>query len=191
MKAVILNGSRQGDDATDTIHGLVADALAAKGWEVQPFILREMEIRHCVGCFGCWVQTPGVCLVNDSAREIARQFIQSDLVIFLTPLTFGGYSSELKKALDRIICLVSPLFMRIEREIHHQPRYERYPCLLGLGVLPQTDGESEEIFHTLVGRNAINMHAPAQGSAVILSSWERQRIQDKVHGLLAAMGMGE
>jgi len=129
--------------------------------------------------------------VDDSAREIARRFIQSDLVVFLTPLTFGGYSSGLKKALDRIICLVSPLFMRIDGEVHHRPRYERYPRLLGLGVLRQADDESEGIFHTLVSRNAINMHAPAQGSAVILSSWERQRIQDKVQGLLAAMGMGE
>ena len=129
--------------------------------------------------------------MDDSAREIARQFIQSDLVVFLTPLTFGGYSSELKKALDRIICLVSPLFMRIDGEIHHRPRYQRYPRLLGLGVLPQADGESEGIFHALVRRNAINMHAPAQGSAVILSSWERQRVQDKVQALLAAVGTEE
>ncbi len=22
-------------------------------------------IRNCIGCFGCWVKTPGVCLLKD------------------------------------------------------------------------------------------------------------------------------
>lgn len=51
--------------------------------------------------------------------------------------------------------------MKIEGEVHHKPRYERYPRLMGVGVLPQPDEESERIFTTLVSRNAINLHALA------------------------------
>lgn len=75
------------------------------GWEVEPFILHDMEIHHW-GCFGCWVQTPGVCVIDDAGRDVARAVIQSDLAVFLIPVTFGGYSSELKKAVDRLICLL-------------------------------------------------------------------------------------
>lgn len=187
MKAVILNGSRKGDDALDHVHEIIIDELASSGWRVEPFILRDMEICHCVGCFGCWVQTPGVCLVDDAGRDVAKGVVQSDLTVFLTPITFGGYSSELKKALDRIIGIVSPDFVRIEKEVHHKPRYERYPRLLGVGVLPREDEESEGIFRTLVSRNAINFHAPVHVGGVILGNQGKDAIREKIHRMLAAV----
>ena len=36
-------------------------------------------------------------------KQILRATAASDRVIWLTPITFGGYAPELKKALDRII----------------------------------------------------------------------------------------
>ena len=26
------------------------------------FTLREIKLAHCIGCFGCWVETPGLCV---------------------------------------------------------------------------------------------------------------------------------
>ena len=186
MKAVILNGSEKGDAAMDGVHEIIVDELEGQGWEVEPLILHELEIRHCVGCFGCWVQTPGVCVINDAGRDVARAVIQSDLVIYLTPVTFGGYSSQLKKALDRSICLVTPFFAKVDGEIHHEPRYERYPRILGVGVLPQADEESERIFTTLVGRNAINAHTAHIGG-VILSSLGEGEIRKEIQTLFQAV----
>ena len=98
--------------------------------------------------------------------------IAGDLTIFLTPITFGGYSSELKKAVDRLICLISPFFTRIDGEVHHHARYDRYPALVGVGILPASHPVQEQIFHTLIGRNAINMHAPTHNSVVLYRSQE-------------------
>ena len=193
MKAVILNGSEKGDAAIDGVHEIIVDELEGQGWEVEPLILHEMEIRHCVGCFGCWVQTPGVCVINDAGRDVARAVIQSDLVIYLTPVTFGGYSSQLKKALDRSICLLTPFFTKVDGEIHHVPRYERYPRIMGVGVLSQADEESgrtkdvRRIFTTLVGRNAINAHTPAHVGGVILSSLGEGEIRKEIQTLLKAV----
>ncbi len=187
MKAVILNGSEKGDAAVDGIHEIIVDELEGQGWEVEPFILHEMEIRHCVGCFGCWVQTPGVCVINDAGRDVAKAIIQSDLIVWLTPVTFGGYSSQLKKAVDKLICNISPFFVRVEGEIHHQRRYERYPCLMGVGVLPQADEESERIFTALVDRNAINLYAPAHVGRVIPSSQGADEIRAEIQSLIKAV----
>jgi len=139
------------------------------------------------------VQTPGVCVINDAGRDVAKAVIQSDLVVWLTPVTFGGYSSQLKKAVDKLICNISPFFVKIDGEIHHQPRYERYPRLMGVGVLPQADEESgrtkdvRRIFTALVDRNAINMYAPAHVGGVILSSQGEGEIRKEIQTLFQAV----
>ncbi len=187
MKAVLLDGSRHGDSSSQLVRPAIATELKAHGWSLQPFTLRELEIHHCWGCFGCWVQTPGRCLINDVARDIAAAVINSDLVIHLTPVTFGGYSSELKKALDRMICLVSPFFTKIGGEIHHKPRYERFPYLLGIGTVEQADEELKRIFTKLVHRNAINMHAPAYAADVICTADGPEAVQLRVRSLIRAV----
>jgi multimeric flavodoxin WrbA len=170
MKAIILNGSRNNENALDGIQEAIIDELTARKYNIDSFILRKLNITHCIGCFECWVKTPGVCRFNDDGIKIAKKIIKSDLLIFLTSVTFGGYSSELKKALDRIICLVSPFFTSINGETHHKPRYDNYPVLMGIGVLDQPDHNNESIFKKLVGRNAINFHAPAHVSSIVLSN---------------------
>jgi multimeric flavodoxin WrbA len=184
MKAVILDGSRKGDDSLSTAQRIILDELTGMGWEVETFILHALDISYCRGCFECWVKTPGVCVSTGVGRDIAGAVIRSDLTVFLTPITFGGYSSELKKAVDHLIGLVSPFFMRIGGETHHKPRYAKYPRLLGVGALPTADEESERIFTTLVERNAINMHSPSHAAGVILSGWSAAEVRAGVQSLL-------
>ncbi len=189
MKAVILNGSGKEDEELESIYNIIVNELIGIEWEIESFILRDLKIAYCLGCFECWVKTPGVCRLNDDGREIARQFIQSDLSILFTPVTFGGYSAELKKALDRIICLILPFFMKTHGEIHHKPRYERYPRLMVVGVLPQADEESERIFKTLVNRNALNLNPPAHVGGIVLSSQDVEEIRTEIQSFLAAVGV--
>ncbi len=188
MKAVILDGSRRGDDGLAAARQALAAELHDLGWQVRPFTLCELEIHHCLGCFGCWVQTPGECIIiNDVAQEIAREAITSQLLVYLSPVTFGGYSSELKKAVDRLICLVSPFFALVEGEVHHKKRYDRYPSLVGLGLVEDDDGESGQIFGQLISRNALNLHAPAHAAGVIRRRQEGEEVQAVVRDLLQAV----
>jgi len=172
VKATILNGALPGDTFVDAVGAALQDILQTEDWAVTPWTLRDEKLAYCLGCFECWTKTPGMCRIDDTGRDVARSVIGSDLAIYLTPITFGGYSSELKKAVDRIICLISPFFKRIDGEVHHRARYDRYPGLLGVGVLPAPHPEQEQIFHTLIGRNAINLHAPVHNSVVLYRSQE-------------------
>ena len=107
--------------------------LQARGWGAETIVLREQKIGNCAGDFFCWVRSPGVCNVDDDNRVIAAKVVRSDLVIYLTPVTFGGYSSALKRMVDHQIQNISPFFTAIDGEIHHQPRYAAYPDLLVIG----------------------------------------------------------
>jgi len=181
-RATILDGGL-GDGALTCAAGRVAaDVLQHNGWQVETLALREIEIAPCLGCFGCWVKTPGVCVIDDAGRDVARQMAQSDLLVYLTPLTFGGYSSELKKALDRSIPNISPFFRLVHGEVHHVKRYARNPRVVGIGVRATgpIDPEEEELLEILVHRNAINLHAPRDAACAIRADEDeegRQQIE--------------
>ena len=187
MRVTVLNGSRQNDHTMDNIHDIIADQLAVIKWDTTSFTLHQFNSTHCTGCFDCWLKTPGLCKFNDDGRQIAEAYIKSDLVIFFTPITFGGYSSELKKVLDRIICLIAPYFIKINGETHHQPRYEKYPMLMGIGVLSQPESNSEQIFNTLISRNALNFHSPFHVSGIIFNNQDDDEKRKRIQSLFSAI----
>jgi multimeric flavodoxin WrbA len=165
-RALILNGALAGDEALTPIEQSLSAALIVRGWQADAIHLRELSIAYCRGCFQCWVKTPGRCPARDCAGDVTRAIVQTDLLVLLSPITFGGYSSELKKALDRSIGIIMPFFMRLNGEVHHKARYGRYPALLGIGV-SDGDEQEERTFSTLVARNAINFHAPVYRAAIL------------------------
>lgn len=189
MKALVLNGSKDEKSAVNTVSDYLVDFLRIKGHEAEVMVLREENMAGCIGCFGCWLKTPGECIIKDDASDLPRKAIQSELVFLLTPVTFGMYSSELKKALDRLPCpILMPFFERIEGEIHHVSRYDKYPTLVVIGVLPSCDDESEKTFATLVTRNAINLHTTAI-SSIIYSTDKPDIIKEKVVATLSKVGV--
>ena len=179
MKTLILDGSHPNDPTASRVSAALANALRARGWPSEAVILRDQRIGNCAGDFYCWIRNPGVCNVADDNRAIAAQVAQSDLVVLLTPVTFGGYSSALKRMVDHLIQNISPYFTRIEGETHHQKRYATYPNLLVVGWLGAADTTSEAIFRHLVHRNALNLHAKTALCRVVLA--------DAADGALAAL----
>jgi multimeric flavodoxin WrbA len=187
VRALILNGAPADDDVSAAVERALDSALAGRGWDVQRVHLRDLTIAYCQGCFDCWVKTPGVCQTRDAARDVTRALARSDLLVLLSPVTFGGYSSELKKALDRSIGIVLPFFTRIRGEVHHRARYGRYPALLGVGVLNRASKEDERTFATLVSRNAINFHAPANTVVFVTRDEPLDRMRTAIGQTVAHM----
>jgi multimeric flavodoxin WrbA len=189
MKTLVLNGARPEKETANTVSDFLEDSLHRKGHEVDVMVLRNEKIGACLGCFGCWLKTPGECVIKDSGSELPKKVIQSDLVFLLTPVTFGMYSSELKKALDRFPCpVLLPFFKKINGEIHHAPRYDKYPILVAIGVLPNLDEESENTFTTLVSRNGINLHTKAI-STIVYSNETPDIIKQKIIATLTKAGV--
>jgi len=164
MKALILDGSYANDPQAINITRALRSHIPA----AETIILRDQKIGNCAGDFFCWVRSPGICNTNDDNRVIAAKIIQSDLVIYLTPVTFGGYSSALKRMVDHQIQNISPYFASIHGEIHHQKRYKRYPNLLVIGWMEEPNAQAEVIFRHLVHRNAINMYAKTSVCGLVI-----------------------
>ncbi len=188
MRAVILNGSSDDESPLNIGGNMIAEELKNSDYEVEMIELRNKNIATCTGCFGCWIKTPGQCILNDDGNEITKAVARSDLLVLLSPVTFGGYSFQLKKMLDRFIPNLLPLFTKIDGEIHHKYRYEKKPKLLVVGHLPEHDEESERIFKALVGRNALNGHNPANYAEVITGS-KNDFTRSRIIGMLGNIGL--
>ena len=166
MKAILLDGSAESDRAGEHVRGALVTQLEARGWDVEHVLLRERRIGNCAGDFYCWIRSPGMCNVDDDNRVIAQGIVASDLVVYLTPVTFGGYSSNLKRMVDHQIQNISPFFTANEGEIHHKTRYGRNPDLLAVGWMDDADERAAAVFGHLVQRNALNLHARTWIAAV-------------------------
>jgi multimeric flavodoxin WrbA len=188
MNVLILNGGPlNGRGATcRNIKEAVASEAQVKGWNVTAYDLDGLNIKPCRGCFACWLKHPGTCAIKDDEELILKAMAGSDVQVWITPVTFGGYSAALKKSLDRCIPISLPFFTKRQGEVHHPLRYEKRPSLLALGAGHSPDAEAERIFHGLVRRNAINLDAARAGSHVFQEGTEAAEIAGRVKELLDA-----
>lgn len=167
-EVIILDGGDEGDGSRSALAAVVA-LLEQRGDRVAVVGANSYEhLAHCIGCFRCWHKTPGECVVRDDAREMVRRVVASDLLVFFTPVTFGGYSAALKNMVDRLVLpLIQPFFTTIEGETHHPIRYEKGLPILAVGVQQRPDATEADVFRLLVGRNAVNLHAPSHSSVIL------------------------
>jgi len=191
MKVIILNGSSEADVTGERICTALRAELYSRGWEVNHVLLRNEKIGNCAGDFFCWIRNPGKCNVADANRTLAADIINSDLMVYLTPVTFGGYSYQLKKMVDHQIQNVQPFFAKVGGETHHQKRYPHYPDILVVGWMEQADPQEEAVFRCLVHRNAINFYARSAVTGIVVADQSNEALRFAVRGWLDELAQGQ
>src|SRR6185295_10594259 len=122
MATVVLSAASEERSALQEISGLLGDELRrVDETDVRTFELATTPLAYCQGEFDCWVKTPGVCRAHDAEAAIVRAIHDA--------VTFGGHSYTMKRAQDRLICLISPFFEKRASLTHHEARYTRMPGL--------------------------------------------------------------
>ncbi len=177
MKAILLDGSFANDVTGERVRSAVTAELQSSGWDIQHVLLREKNIGNCAGDFFCWIRNPGICNVADNNRDIAEAIVHSDLMVYLTPVTFGGYSSPLKRMVDHQIQNITPFFAQVNGETHHQKRYAKYPDFLAVGWMDTPNAQTEAVFRHLTWRNAINFYAKTAVTGLVLAGQTDQEIR--------------
>lgn len=83
------------------------------------------KMSKCTGCFGCWLRTPALCVIRDGTESLGEKIAHCDEFIIISRNLYGGFSKEIKNALDRSISFALPFFDVRNGEIHHQMRYPK------------------------------------------------------------------
>ncbi len=189
MKALILDGFEEASGIHNKVMNILMQGLKEKSTECERIILSEKQIGYCKACFGCWFVTPGKCVVKDAVDEITAKIVQSDLVVFFSPVVLGGYSPRLKVMLDRLAGLVLPTFVKMgDAGYHHKKRYAENANLLGIGIMDEYNEEEEENFKSLVYRNSYNYHAALYDAIVISPKTSENDVKSSIATAVQRLG---
>lgn len=180
MIITVLNGyeDKKNVGVARIIETKLIKTLKDSGHTVYDFYLPEMNVKNCIGCLNCWVKAPGKCMLDDDGNLIAERYINSELAIVISPVLFGGHASHVQKVLERLIPNISPLFVKINGLYRHKKRYETYPKIVSIGILPHEDREDEMLFLDLTGRNSDNFHAGGKMNIFIYETQSDSEIEE-------------
>ena len=90
--------------------------------EVELVNLREKEVRFCTGCYTCWTKTPGKCVQRDDMTvELLPKFIESDLVIYASPLYQYTVNAAMKAFIERTLPAFYPYLEQSQGAFYHPP----------------------------------------------------------------------
>ena len=125
----------------------------------EDILINANEIhRYCIGCFGCWLKTPGTCVIKDGFENMGQRLSEVEEFILISKATFGSYSSAVRNVLDRSISYVLPFFEIRNGEMHHGERYQNALTISALFYGHMTENEKRTA-QNLVKANAVNLNA--------------------------------
>lgn len=105
MKILILNGSPRRNGNTDILTENFAKGAADAGHSVIEAQITEMDIHPCVGCMHGGKDKSSPCTQKDDMDQIYGEVMDSELIVFASPMYCWSITAQLKAVLDRLFAL--------------------------------------------------------------------------------------
>jgi multimeric flavodoxin WrbA len=121
----------------------------------------DQSITRCIGCWTCWLKTPGRCVMKDQMAEFYPDYVNSDTVILLMNTAQGFISHRAKAFLDRTIPHYHPYLEVVAGECHHVARYKCYPDMVFYYDTEGLTDQEEQVIEDYVYRTAYHFKSKA------------------------------
>ncbi len=122
MNILVINGSPHGREGnTYIIQEAFVKGASKAGAAVEEIFLHEKRIKPCLGCYNCWIKTPGTCAIKDDQAELLGKCRWADTLVLASPLYVDGMTAQAKTFIDRLIPLGEPEFITVADHCRHPP----------------------------------------------------------------------
>lgn len=136
MRILALNSSPRDNETskTELVLQKFLEGARRAGAVAETLYLRNYKINHCLGCYGCWLQTPGKCVQQDDMTEkLFDRYLQADLVVLASPIYHATMNARMKIFVERTLPMMDPLKEAPEAGgVSH--RFEKMPKVVALSV---------------------------------------------------------
>ncbi len=108
MKIVGFVGSPRKRGNTDNLVDTFLDGAISGGAEVHKYLLADLNINQCQGCFrNCMMRPEITCpRFDDDMGLLINEMITSDVMLFASPLYCGTYTAIMARFFERCLPLI-------------------------------------------------------------------------------------
>lgn len=114
------------------------------------------DMHNCIGCFGCWIKTPGKCLIRDGYEDMGKNMSRCTELVIVSSCVYGSTSPIIKTAMDRAISYIHPNFCIKNGEMHHKRRYDNKITISAYFYGNDISEAEKETAKKLIQANAVN-----------------------------------
>ena len=124
MKITVITGSPRKNGTSNYLADEFIRGAKENGHEIYRFDSAHADIKNCIGCNACGMGTKP-CIHKDDFVELREHLLNSDVIVFVTPMYYFGMSSTLKKVIDRFYS-IDPQLKSIQNKailisVQHSP----------------------------------------------------------------------
>ncbi|RJP32973.1 MAG: flavodoxin family protein [Actinobacteria bacterium] len=125
MKILAFNCSpRMKKSNTDRILIPLLRGAGEAGAEVEKIYARKLDLKPCLGCFNCWLKTPGLCTQKDDWGLVLGKMAEADLIVYATPVYAYNMTVYMRTLFDRTgMLVIHPYFTTTDNGLVHLCRY--------------------------------------------------------------------
>lgn len=99
MKIFVMGGSPHKHGSSNLLADHFIRGAKEAGHVIEVFDTAHANLHPCIGCDTCGMSGP--CCQKDDGALMRENLLESDMVVFATPLYYFGFSAQLKTAIDR------------------------------------------------------------------------------------------
>lgn len=121
------------------------------------------KLNHCIGCYACWIKTPGQCILKDSYSDMGKLLGHSKELVLVSKCTYGGLSPFVQNVMARTLPNISPDFTVRSGEQHHKLRYDNTPLLSAYFYGAELSENERATATSLIPAIALNFGAIVNG----------------------------
>ena len=103
IKVLGISTSPRVDGNSDLLLRQALAGAESTGAEIEYISLRDLNIAPCIECNSCYKS--GACRVEDDYQMLSSKMLESDRLIFATPIFFMTVCAQAKALIDRCQCL--------------------------------------------------------------------------------------
>lgn len=110
MNIIVLMGSPNRKGSTGILVENFIKGASESGHSCEVIDVCHADIHPCTGCVACGYEGP--CVQKDDVDAIRKKLLNSDMIVFATPLYYYGMTAQLKTVVDRFCAYNSSLNRR-------------------------------------------------------------------------------